>query len=676
MIAAPHAPAFEHLAATASAAWRPRPRPRRSDWCEQNLHLPRRRASQSTRYDLTDRPYLREILDCVDDIETTEVVILGATQVGKSEAVRAIVASQGHVDAAPMMFSGPDQIYARENREYIYEMADETPALAGLVPARRFRNDRAIDLGDCLVYLAWSGSTQRLSGRACKVVLCSEADRWVSRRQENPGQNRSSAPVINSLDLARERPKAFYFSTIVYEGSPIGSSPNLGPLYHDSDRRAWHAPCPKCGHYQEIRFFPNKEGPHRGRGGVGGLQTADGKDKTPEEGRRDAFYNCESCQKPIDQEAFRAMRLRGRWVPRGQHVTPKGNLAGKPAYSGRRRGYRLTSLMAPTINLGDVAEEYLRAKGHQEKLRKFWNDWLALPFEARGKTPKWKDLGRRLAGAHPRGLVPRNCYFLTVAADVQADRVYWIVRAWAGLTTSYLIDFGLFTDPAGSSSKPDDDDAPAVDLSTLDAVLDRRWTIDGENPLGRTWLAPRVLGVDCGYRPATVYDYVRAHPGDRVLAIAGDPKILPGALYRQSKIDRNARTGKAYGRGVRRYGIDTAAYKSDLLDRWFADKNQPGFWWLPSDILDTRGGEDYLRQVTNEARTTEIVNGRRLTRWKIINEGEGNHYLDCEVYARCLADMVVGQNWDARTWIPADPPPATDQEDLAARDEPLELAAR
>lgn len=676
---ADHAGAFSLLRGRMAGSLRPRPRPRRSEWCEQNLRLPPKVSAQPGRYDLTDRPYLREILDAVDDAQTTEIVILGATQVGKSELVRAICASQGEIDAAPMMFAGPDQVYAREQREHIYRIADETPALRRRVPPVRFRNDRSIDLGRCLIYLAWSGSTQRLSGRSCKVVLCSEADRWRIQRDRRSASTAADAP-INSLDLARERTKAFFLGTVVYEGSPIGASPNLGPLYAGSDRRTWWGPCTKCGHFQELRFFPNADGPYRNRGGVRGWKTDEESARvaTPEEARQNAYYECEKCRAKLGPQQFAAMRLAGRWVPHGQHATPAGNLAGTPTYDGRRRGYRLTSLVSPTIGLGDIAEAYVRAKDHTDKLRKFFNDWLALPFAPRGKTPKWRDLGIRLAGAHPRGLVPRSCYFLTAAADVQADRVYWTVRAWANLSTSYLIDFGVHTAPAElkATHGPDDDTGLSVDLSALDQLLLRRFPVDGQNPLGHDYLQIRVLGVDCGYRPSAVYDYVRTHPGDRVLAVAGDPKMVPGALYRLSKIDRNARTGKAYGPGVRRYGIDTAAYKSDLQDRWFADKNQPGFWWLFKDVLEVRGGEDYLRQITNEARVTETLNGRQVTRWKLLDETEGNHYWDTEVYNRCLADMVCGQVWDARQWTrPAEA--LEPQEEITTRpNQAEEFAAR
>ena len=235
----------------ADGAWTPRVRPVRSDWCEQNLRLPGDFSSSPGRFSFRGREYQREIIDAVDDVDTREIVLVAAPQIGKTEMLRAIIQSQGEVDAAPMMFAGPDQPYAREQREIIYAGCEASDALRDRIPPPSQRNDRWIDLGKCYVFLAWSGSSQRLSGRSCKVVLCSEVDRW-------------QLPVA----LAEKRTRAFWNHCVVYEGSPVADSPNAWRLYKESDQRTFRLPCPHCGHYQELRFFRHKEGPYAGAGGV------------------------------------------------------------------------------------------------------------------------------------------------------------------------------------------------------------------------------------------------------------------------------------------------------------------------------------------------------------------------------------------------------------------------
>jgi len=617
----------QSLSAAWQSAWRPRPRPIRSEWCEQNIRLPEGIAAQPGPFSFVGREYQQEIIDAIDDPAIREIVIMAAPQVGKTELLRAIILSQGEVDAAPMMFAGPDQVYAREQRDSVYKIAEASPALRRRIPSLWLRNDRAIDLGRCLIWLAWSGSTQRLSGRSCKIVLCSEVDRWQSEPH-----------------LAKKRTAAFWRSCTVYEGSPIGESPYLAALYKGSDRRTLHCPCPHCGAYQEIRFVPHKEGPAAGRGCIAGMQTESGDWLTPEEARKNAYFLCRhGCR--IGSRDKPEMIRRRRWVPAGQHCDDSGRLAGQPRYTGRRVGFQLPAILSPTCSFGDWAEAYLILRDSEPGRETFWNDYLGLPYTPRGTTPRWKDLGRRLAADYRRGTVPAWAYFLTGGADVQADRVYWVIRAWGDRCRSALIDFGCCRRSTG-----DDQEAVAGDLEGLDIELARRWPVAGENPRGLTRLACCRFGVDSGYRPTDVYAWVRSHPGEQVQAVAGDPKISPGILYRHQVLERNVRTGKPYPEGTNRWGIDTAAYKTDLQDRWFLPRERPGTWLLPIDILDTPGGAQYLRQITNERRRMENRAGRKLVHWEEIDKGAGSHALDCEVYARAMADQVVGQVWDAAQW--------------------------
>lgn len=640
----PHAGAMAIVLAAASAiqivaragadAWRPAPRPVRSTWCTEQIRFPSDAGAEPGRFELSDHSYLREPLDAIDDVEVRQIIVTGAPQIGKTSFLHSVILSQGEVDRAPMMFAGPDRVYIREQRDLIYALAEESPVLRTRIPPEQLRNDRSIDLERCLVYLAWSGSKQRLSGRSCKKVLLSELDRW--RR---------------SPKMAEQRVKAFRASsTVVYEGTPVGASPYIWALYHGSDRRRFHVPCPKCGHFQELRFFPHREGPNQGRGGVAGLRGKEGDWLSAEEARKAAYYVCEAKGCRIESADKPEMVHCGVWVPDGCSVDPKTKrLRGKPKNPGRRIGYQLNALYGPAVTFGDAAEEYLRSRDTTDGMESFFNDWLALPFKPRGKTPRWEELGRRLAGATPRGQVPPWAYFLTGGADVQEDRVYWIVRAWGDRCTSALVDWGELHKVARAGKATEIEEQLGSDLAQLDeAVLNRKWPVMGSNPVGFDHLAVCRFGIDSGYRPTEVYSYIRAHPGDRVVAVAGDPKISPGTLYRLQRLERHARTGRVYPEGTARWGIDTNAYKSDVTDRWAADRRQPGVWWLPADILVA--GEDYLRQITNERRTQESKRGRKHTQWGVITEQIGNHYFDAEVYARALADQVIGQDWNAGNW--------------------------
>ena len=48
---------------------------------------------------------------------------------------------------------------------------------------------------------------------------------------------------------------------------------------------------------------------------------------------------------------------------------------------------------------------------------------------------------------------------------------------------------------------------------------------------------------------------------------------------------------------------------------------------------------EYAEQVTAEHKITERKNGKAVQRWALKTSHAANHYLDCEVYAACAADV-------------------------------------
>lgn len=606
------------------SAWQPEVRPVRSEWCEANIRLPGDISADPGPYSFNGREYLREIIDSIDVSEVREVVFVGGTQIGKTEAIRAMMTSQGEVDAAPMMLAGPDMVYAREQREFVYKVCEASPALRGRIPPQRLRNDRWIDLGKCYVYLAWSGSTQRLSGRSCKVVLCSEVDRWS-----------------HSVNLARQRTKAFWRSCVVFEGTPVGESPTLWDLWLKSDRRTFRVPCPVCGHYQELRFFPHTGGAYARCGGVAGMKDREGNWLTPAQAAEKAYYICEKgCR--IEQNQKPWMIARGVWAPDGCDVV-NGKVVGNPKHPSRRRGYRLSSLYSPTISLGDAAAEWITVRETEEGKQSFFNDWLALRFETRGKVPRWSSLGVKIRGAHGRGVVPPQAVFLTAGADVQENSVYWSVRGWGDGGTSWLVDWGRI-------ERDVDEDGDVIRDSALvklaETVLNRTWRVAGSNRIGMSELKILRMAIDGGYQLKLIHEFVKRLRDPRVIITKGDPHLANDEPYRFSLVEKNQRTGKAYVGGLRLWLVNSSYYKGDIQDRWQEKIDQPGFWFSTNASNDE--AESYLRQITNEARIVEISPKTKHPKevWKIIDETIGNHWFDTEVYSAACADMVVERVWD------------------------------
>lgn len=644
-------------------AWRPRPRLAMPQWCVENVKLPAAFGTPGD-FDLDDYPYWRGPLEAMDDPEVFEIVLEAATQVGKTETLKAMLAAQSDVDPCPMMLVGPDRDFVAELRDKIYASAEVNLVLRRRIPRKALRNMRWIDFGQALVYLAWVRNTQRISGKAAKVILCTEIDRYKQPAKEGTVHK-----------LVAERVKSFARYKIIRESTPTDHDSPIDELYQESDRRKFHVPCPTCGHFQELRFFPHKEGPFAGQGGVAGYQDDQGEFLTPEAALEAAFYVCErGCR--IESHEKAAMVGRGRWVPAGQHVDRRGRLCGRPQRSPRVAGFQLGSIYARVISFGRIAAEYLRSRDSSEGMRNFFNNWLGLKFSIQTKLPKWRVLGARLACGYPRGKAPAAALFATAGVDVQADRAYWVARAWGEGGTSWKLDSGICfqrISPAGHTVKHSDLD------QLRELVVHRRFPLLASNPIGATSLPVRLTCVDCNFEPHRVWDWIRQFHGDQVRAVAGDHEMAAD-FFQMTVVEKSARDGKPYPGGLKRWGVNRNTYNKDVQGRWSLPIDEPGAWCLPHRVIEE--DETYLRQLVNEAEVTARNKlGRPVTVWKTLDERLGNHFWDCEVYARAAADMVTGGDW--RGLIarmvpePAKAPAGGDRESpLAARNFTDDFGAR
>lgn len=638
-------------------AWRPRPRHGPAEWVAKHLRLPLEFGATAGGYDLDRHSYCRGVLEAADDPSVATIALQWATQLGKTTLLQAILAWFADSAPCPAMLAGPDKDFTLELRDKFYALCEATPRLAGRVPPENERNSRWIDLRDMVCYLAWSGNTQRLSGKATKLVLCTEVDRW--RRAKREGA---------STRLIGERVKAFFRYLIIYEGAPTDDASTIAGLYEASDRRVYQVPCPACGHYQELRFFPHRDGPHAGRGGVVGLQDEQGRWRTADQVLEEAVYCCEAGGCRITSRDKPDMVRRGVWVPRGQRVevvAGEPRLVGQPEQSSRHAGFYLNSLYADSLTFGRVAAEYLNSREEDAALQSFINNWLGLKHSTRRNQPQWKRIGRRLAAGHSRGTVPAAAYFLTAGADVQSDRVYWIVRAWGDNSTSWLVDWGCLRkriDAAGQVLR-------LSDLDQLDAeVLDRFWpVVGGKTPWGHEQLQVRLACIDSRHRTADVHAFKSARPGDYIRPIEGmsKDKATTFDFYRVVERDRNATTGEVYAGRFRVHQLNVTAYKEDVRDRWEAPLENPGAWFLTAGIVED--GQDYLRQICNEVPVTAVSKtGHHVRQWQVVDHRLGEHYWDCEIYARAAADMVTEGDFGGLADPAPSSPPTPPRDDTAS----------
>lgn len=662
-------PQLDRLCAAAAEALRPRPTVTVSDWAVATVRLTRGFEADSGPVDLTQRPWWREILDATLDPFVDTLDIMAATQVGKTVTMLIAALAMSDINPIPGLVCTPDRDSAVEMRDRVYNLASGSPKLRGRIPREADRNNRHIDLKYCRLYIAYSGARQRLRGRPCGWVLLSEID--VYRGDKLGG---------NPIAAASERVKAFYRSIIICESSPGDDPSPIGERYENSDARKWHCQCPHCGEYQETRFFTLKAGNKAGKGGIAGYRNEDGKLITPDEARRVAHYVCVNGCKITNADKDRFL-LNGIWVRKGQHVNKSGKICGVPERPGRARGYHLWTLMSPKHNFGTLAAKYIAAF-NEGTVADFLKNWLGIPHTTREKMPTWSRLGTRLAGNHVKGTVPKEAWFLTAGIDVQQDRVYWVVRAWGDMTTSWLVDWGTFD--------RDVDEAENIvlksDLSQIENVLAKKWPVvddkgkSAKSPHGLHSMGIRLAGIDSNYRVLDVHEWLRSLPPNlrpKIRAVRGDHKLNSSEPYRKKMLYENQEGDTTYEGGLEQWGLYVNLFKQDLAERFNAPRGQGAFYFT-ADVIVT--GVDYLKQLVNEPKVvTKDSAGKVTVQWKEKNHHIGHDFWDCEVYARAIAQILINElelGWDSSRWprmedfdAPIVAVADTTETDVVARDE-------
>lgn len=532
-------------------------------------------------------------------------------------------------DPAPGMLAGPDMDDIRKVRDEVYTICESSRTIRDRIPPPRKRNMKWIQIAGARWYLAWSGNTQKLSGKSCRYVLATECDKWQQSVKEGRTQ-----------DLVRERVKAFSSFKILFESTPTDESSFISQAYDDSNQCRYLMPCPQCSHWQPLRFHLHSDGAFAGCGGVAGYKDEAGKYVDPDEALHTAYYVCErGCR--IEESDRATMISQGRWVPGGQWIDRKGKLKGDASRGKRVTGFNCTSLLGRHVTFGRIAAEFIRSQNDEKKLQNFINNWLGQRYTAARNAPKWREVGRQLKGGHPRETAPSTAFFLTAGVDVQADRCYWVVRAWGEGCSSWLVDFGTF------SQRPDPGGA-LIENSDLQQVyqkiLQRDWPVmGGQNPVGWPSLKIMLACCDVNYQPVRVWNWIRSLPGPIVRACAGD-HMMNNPFFQMTVVEKNSRTGERYQGGMERWGINVDTYKHDIRKRWRMSQAENGYWWLTDNSLEEL--QLYLQHITNEVWEPKPTGRKKHAGlWVPSNKGMRWDYWDAEVYARAAADMVTGFEW-------------------------------
>lgn len=564
-----------------------------SEWAEGNRVLPRGLTPYPGPYSFDVFPFLREIADCLSDhVPIEEVAVMKGTQLGFSvgvlenwlgyiiaespgptafvtaDADMAALAMQRRIDALIGSAELSSRIYSQHKRTSQRKTGDT-----------RHRKEFP---GGHLDALGPKSST-KLRAESYKNLALDEVDTYP----QTVGKEGSTiAHMRRRTDAFTETRKILLGSTpLLKHNSLIESQYMLG------DRRKYFVPCKHCGHKQflvwsQLKFDRDSEG---------ALAC-----------ERDAFgrvlsssvrYECEKCGKGwtnADKDVFLAA---GEWRPTAL------------ARRARMRSYHLPALYSPVgfRSWEDAVTEWLEIEREgrpKMKLQNFVNTYLAETFAEEGSKPKLEAILTRdrtyRAGSLPADARP--C-FVTIAADVQGDRIEAEIVAWGRDAESWSIDYRVLP---GDTESPDSESWRA--LAALIAA-------------DYAGFPPVLVGVDAGFRTATVYQFC-AQFESGVFPIMGAEDLGRGSKFFELR--------EVPGLAVPRVDFNTDLLKQQVYEYLnkgkYEDGRRPvGFCNFPSDY-----GRKYFDGLTAESRIlSETKSGEKFV-WD--RGSRRNEPLDCRVY--------------------------------------------
>lgn len=576
-------------------------------------------------------PYLREPQDCLHpDHPARRVTARWAAQLGKSTAIENWF---GYiVDQAPgsMLIVLPTLEEATKfNRVKLQPTIEASPRIAHRVLPVNSRDEQ----GSTTSFKSFAGGFAQVVNAGSSKGLQMVSIKYLAM-DEITGYPRDVDGRGSPRDQARARQKMYGDLAKEWQGSTPGvvGECAISADFEAGDRRYFYVPCPHCGVRQPLR-------PEMLRGPTDDLPV---------------HLRCQSCDRVILDGHKAGLLADGEWIAtrvrEGADRVPELIRAEDmplwrcPPCEGRCRdwqpSYHLWAAYAPRERFADIWQRSQDAEGDSTKMRVYFQQDLAEPYDPGGVAVEWeKLLEAARIDTYPRGLVPAGAGFLVSAADVQGYGIKWLVYAIGPRGQRWLVDREIFEGP------PDQSDEPWIALAD---ALGRRYRTPGGQTLGID-----LSGVDSGFATDRVYRFCSARPN--CYALDGRPEQnrpwLGTPVKRDIKDERRRVVAKTLLYPVGLYDVKTevVAGLANLVQG--ADKS--GSWprntvHLSSDLCDA----EFAQELTAErlvdpdeegkspnSKARRLVPSRTSRKWTRI-PGRKNDWFDATVYAFALAWQI------------------------------------
>ncbi len=562
-----------------------------SQWAEEYRILPKDGASAPGPWRNEKTPYLVEVMNTLAVFsKAREVVFVKGTQIGGTEAALNWIYYLIDQVGGPILALQPTEDNASEwSKQRVGPGIDLCKKIKEKSrPARSRDSDSTIlekgFTGGCRLFLSGVNTPNALASKPIGNLVGDEIDRWPL----DVGGNGDPVLQVKKRLSTYKRGKMFFLSTPV-----LLKTSRIWKLYQESDQRIYEVPCPHCGHMQEITFDKlvwNRDTP-------------------------DAVYMaCEHCAGAIQEYHKTEMLAGGKWRTKN------------PGHW--RIGFHLSTLYSPLgwYSWADAIREFLEAEGDVAKMQAFVNTVLGLPWEEDMESIAAEYLSRRVEKY--KAQVPDGVLAVTVAVDVQKDRIECEVAGWGEGEESWGIQYRVFRGDPGVLASGDPMN-PSVWEQLTDFRRSRFRCADGYE-----FVACCTTIDSGGNHTDTVYAYAKGFHRENVYAVKG------GSQPTRPFMNRPTRAGKVR---VWLFVLGVNKGKDIVFERLKIDAPGPGYCHFPDDE-NTGYNAHYYSGLINEKRKSIKKNGVEVTVWEL-PKGAHNEQFDIRVYG-LAAIRIRNPQWE------------------------------
>ncbi len=555
-----------------------------TEWAERNRRLSAESAAEPGPWRTERTPYLREPMNAWTDPKVRHIVMVAASQVGKSEFLNNCIGYVIDQDPGSILFIHPTTIDAKEySKLRIAPMIRDCPTLRAKVSDPKSR-----DSGNTILQktypggiLTMCGSTEAhaLASKPIRYVLGDERDRWAL----------SAGNEGDPWGLAMARQTTFYNAKSGEVSTPtVKNASAIEASYATGTMERWKSRCPHCGEYHEIRWadirFDYDEKLIAGN-------------KTYKV--RDIYYICPGCGCISTELEMK-------------HAPARWEADNPDAYEQGTRSFWLNAFVSQWASWESIILKYLEAIGNSRKMQVVYNTCFGELWEDRGDLQDEDSLMARREEYHAE--LPDGVLVLTAGVDTQDDRMEYEIIGHGHFGETWGIEKGLIM------GRPDDD---ATWTKLDEMVFDR--VLHFENGIG---LKMSMSFVDeGGHFTQDVRLRCRERIGKKVFCIKGmsGPDKPYTAPPKQMKIVVKGRTvGKCW-----QYQLGVDAGKQIIMDNLAVQT--PGSKYCHFPRRDDYGSA-YFAGLLSE-RLVYKQNKRQPWQWEKIPGHERNEVLDCRNYA-------------------------------------------